>query len=416
MRRTTTRGRGRLPLRRALAALVIALSMAAATPGSAAPQESPPPPPVGPSVAFYGDSIGYNAETELRAAIQSQYRFRYHAAGGSDITYWLPKLTRLVTGPNRPDTLLIELGTADAGWSHGRRRFERDVRALLDVASPVVPCIRWFDLRSEPSLFEEVNERAIDFNRIIAEVADEYPNVEVMHYSHWATLANAGDYWWPDLLHHNASGRRQLALMVKQAAVGCDPARTTGPFWDTPDASPLAPAVAWMLADGITTGFPNHTFRAVIGSLRPPVNRGQALQWLWHLAGSPGVATPHPWTDGTVRLSSAMNWSADAGIMGGYIDGTWHPKQTVSRADLVAALWHLAGSPVFETPNPWIDVPEDLAPAFAWAASIALVTGSEDGTVRPDAPQTRGQVARILFGYHVAVEAAIAAVTATPAE
>ncbi len=134
--------------------------------------------PAAPLVAFFGDSIGYNAEAELRATIEPSYRFLYRAAGGADIAFWRDRLIR-VARERHPDTLLIGLGTADAGWDHSSRRFEREVRRLLDAVSPEVDCIRWFDLRLEPSLFDFVNKHAVAFNEILWRVTAEYPNVEV---------------------------------------------------------------------------------------------------------------------------------------------------------------------------------------------------------------------------------------------
>lgn len=406
--------------RRVLAGLcVVALLAALAGPAAASDRTShqeaaaPAPEVRVPRVAFYGDSLGYNAESELRAAIAPLYPFTYRAAGGAAIEYWRDAMRWSTLAATRPDTLVIELGTADAGWDHTSGQFERDVRGLLDALSPRVPCIRWFDIRSEPSMFEFVNKHAVSFNRILWRVAAEYPNVEIIHYSAWATLAHDGDYWWPDLLHHNAAGRREMARLARQAAVGCDPSRTTGPFWDVPDDDPAATAVAWMAARGITQGYPNHTFRAVIGGFHPPTTRADALRYLWRLAGSPTGLPAAAWPDTRPGLAGALAWSGAIGALPGYRDGTWRPDDPVTRAQLVQALWRLAGAPTGSAPSGWTDVPASLTTAFDWAASIRLLSTSGGGRVYPRDTLTRSQTARLLYAYHRARTAPPATTTTT---
>lgn len=114
--------------------------------------------PATPSVAFFGDSIGHDAQGELRDQLSPLYRFQSHTEDAADVPSWTDEIATLARSPGRPHTLLIELGTADAGWDHSTATFEADVRTLLDVASPQIPCIRWFDLRAEPSLYRYVLE------------------------------------------------------------------------------------------------------------------------------------------------------------------------------------------------------------------------------------------------------------------
>ncbi|HMQ24583.1 MAG TPA: GDSL-type esterase/lipase family protein [Acidimicrobiales bacterium] len=350
-------------------------------------------------VAFYGDSLGYNAEAELRSALEPTYAFTYRGAGGAAVEYWRPSILRRAHRPDPPDVLVIELGTADAGWAHSPERFERDVRDLLDEVSPLVPCIRWLDQREEPSYFFRVNKRAVAFNEILWRVASEYPNVEVVHYAHWATLSLERNVWWPDRLHHNAAGRREMAALVRQAVVGCDPSRTTGPFWDVPDDDPAEPAAAWMLAQGLVSPYPNGTFRSVVGGVRPTVTRAQAARFLWRLAGTPEGSPPHPWSDVPARHGAAVDWLTDLGALPGGADGRWAPRAPLTRAALVDALWRLAGRPEAASPGAWPDVPPELVAAFDWAAAEGLVAPLADGTARPLTPQARGKVARLLFAF-----------------
>ena len=380
----------------------VALAVPSVRPAAAATAGPAPDPRV--RVAFYGDSLGYNAEAELRAALEPEFAFTYRGAGGASVEYWRPSILRQAHRPDPPDVLVIELGTADAGWGHSPRRFERDVRVLLDEVSPLVPCIRWLDQRKEPSYFEAVSKRAVAFNDVLWRVAADYRNVEVVHYAHWATLSNARDVWWPDRLHHNPSGRREMAALVRQAVVGCLPSRTTGPFWDLPDDDPVAPAAAWMLEHGLVMPYPNDTFRAVVGGVRPTVTRAQAAGFLWRLAGRPASAPPHPWSDVPARHAAAVDWLTALGALPGGADGRWAPRAPLTRAALVDALWRLAGRPEAGASRWWVDVSSELLPAFDWAASLGLVTPFADGTARPLTPQARGKVARLLLAFATRAE------------
>lgn len=401
MRRWRTRHGGRWSTLLAVVGLTLTLAAGALVPldGAAGAASVGPVPDPRVRVAFYGDSLGYNAEAELRAAIEPAYAFTYRGAGGAAVEYWRSSILRRAHRPDPPDVLVLELGTADAGWAHRPERFEADVRGVLDEVSPLVPCIRWLDQRQEPSYFKAVNKRAQAYNEILWRVAADYPNVEVVHYSYWASLSNARDVWWPDLLHHNAAGRQELAALVRQAVVGCDPNRSTGPFWDLPDDDPVAPAATWMVDAGLTTGFPNHTFRAVVGGVRPTVTRAQAAGWLWHLAGAPTVPPDHLWVDVPARLERVVAWATSGGVLPGADDGTWSPKAPVTRGDLVEALWRLAGSPTGAPAQAWTDLAPELVPAFDWAASMGLAEPFPDGGARPGGSLTRGKVARLLHAY-----------------
>ncbi len=75
------------------------------------------------------------------------------------------------------------------------------------------------------------------------------------------------------------------------------------------------------------------------------------------------------------------------------------PERAATRRELVSVLYRLAGAPntygTFRIP----DV-SDADPAYAaivWAVDQHILTGFEDGTIRPDATLTREQLAAVLF-------------------
>jgi hypothetical protein len=240
-----------------------------------------------------------------------------------------------------------------------------------------------------------VNRNGRRWNTLLARVASDYPNVEVMHYSAWAANAPAR-FWYRDELHLSPVGEWEMGRMVRQAADGCDPARSSGPFWDVRDDAGTAGAVAWMHESGLVDGFTNGTYRALIGTLRLPTSRGQLASILWRQAGSPVVPHVATWTDVPVALAPALAWTQHRGILAGAGGNRFQPNGAVTRGQFVRAMWLLAGRPSGAPVPPWDDVPPRLADAASWARATGVLTGTVDGRLRPSEPLERGKLAQIL--------------------
>ena len=82
-------------------------------------------------------------------------------------------------------------------------------------------------------------------------------------------------------------------------------------------------------------------------------------------------------------------------------NNTFAPNVQMTRAQLVAVLWRMAGSPEAEYTDRFSDVKENrwYAPAVMWAAENGIVDGFPDGTFAPSQPITRDQLAAVLFRY-----------------
>lgn len=75
------------------------------------------------------------------------------------------------------------------------------------------------------------------------------------------------------------------------------------------------------------------------------------------------------------------------------------PERTATRRELVSVLYRLAGTPNTYGSFPIPDV-TDADPAYAaivWAVERHILTGFQDGTIRPDSTLTREQLAAALF-------------------
>ncbi len=177
-----------------------------------------------------------------------------------------------------------------------------------------------------------------------------------------------------------------LSMMLSSVAV----AQAT--FDDVADDAYYAPAVQWMLDEGLTTG-------SADGRFRPDdlVTRGETAVFLWRLAGQPD-APVHRFTDVTVGWQDdAIAWMAAAGITQGSTPTTFDPEGAVSRGALSVFLWRLAGQPE-APPHDFEDVDHPaLESAISWVAASGISTGIAPGEFGPSVPVIRGQLAVFLL-------------------
>jgi hypothetical protein len=352
------------------------VAVIAATLVHGGPHASAAAPPPRPTVAFVGDSIGRDARPEITREVQRTNEIDYyHAIGAGYIGYHLPRLRPVVEAANGPDIVVAELGTGDAFWSHGPRKFEADMRTFLDRITPFVQCVVWLDQKAtENRAYPMINERAGAYNAVVHRVVRDYDNVRYLHYAAWTELARSpSPYFLADWLHLTQAGERELGRLVGTAVRGCQDDLAGGPFWDVAADDPAAEAIAWAAEQGVVTGFDNGTYRARIGQFRPSVTRGQAAQMLWRLDGSPRAAEPHRWRDGAPWVRAALRWGRSARVLSGYPDDTFRPNEPVRRGQLLGWLWREAGRPVGFPPNTFSDSTQALQGPLNWAQAEGIV-------------------------------------------
>jgi len=196
-----------------------------------------------------------------------------------------------------------------------------------------------------------------------------------------------------------SAGGGTLDVIVDDATVGQS-------FTDVPADHPFITEVSWLVDEGISTGYPD-------GSFRPAVNvtRQAFAAFLYRWSGSPEGLDPtcasSPFTDVPVSspFCGEIAWLADADVFHGFNDGTFQPTATVSRQAAVASLYRVEGSPNGVDPTcaaaAFTDVPANhpFCGEIDWAVDQGLVDGYPDGSFRPDAGLTRQAGAAFLYRY-----------------
>jgi hypothetical protein len=168
-------------------------------------------------------------------------------------------------------------------------------------------------------------------------------------------------------------------------------AAATARFWDTVGGE-VQRAVEAVAARGITVG-------AADGGFRPAaaVTRGQMASFLSRALSLPPAAAPAPYSDtaGTTH-GAAVDAVAEAGIAGGFPDGTFRPDEVVTRGQMATFLQRaLRIEPC--SPAPFTDVAgSPHEPAVCAVAARGIARGQADGSYRPNDGVTRGQTALLL--------------------
>lgn len=156
----------------------------------------------------------------------------------------------------------------------------------------------------------------------------------------------------------------------------------TFPFTDVSASDSCYKAVKYVYENGIMDGKSDTTF-APDGTM----TRAQLVEALYRLAGSPDVSgMKEPFLDVNSRTASynAIVWAYNKGIVSGIALGMlFSPNCLVTRAQLSAMLYRYAGSPQVSGSLSYID--RYLVPSYA---KNAVIWASQNGVVAPTGSRT----------------------------
>lgn len=98
------------------------------------------------------------------------------------------------------------------------------------------------------------------------------------------------------------------------------------------------------------------------------------------------------------RFHEEMTYLQNKEVITGFEDGSLRPDKTVSRAEAAIMIGKLKGLDGTQRDSTFTDVPKNLKASgyIAAAAKAGYVSGYENGSFKPDAPITRGDMASIL--------------------
>ena len=95
-----------------------------------------------------------------------------------------------------------------------------------------------------------------------------------------------------------------------------------------------------------------------------------------------------------------LGYILDHGIMHGYDDGRFGPYDSVTRGQVAAMLWNMAGTPsasseAFDD----VDYSQYYGDAIRWARANAVINGYGNNTFAPEKPVTREELCAMLANY-----------------
>jgi len=156
--------------------------------------------------------------------------------------------------------------------------------------------------------------------------------------------------------------------------------------------------VDWLLCRGIVSGYLDNTFRPNNSATRAQMVKMIVLGEAW-----PIHAPPAP-TFIDVALTDwyypYIETAVYHSIASGYPDGTFRPNNPVTRSQLCKMIALAQGWPLLDPPTPsFSDVPPGSAfyEYVETARAHAIISGYGDGTFHPYENALRGQLSKMLY-------------------
>lgn len=174
---------------------------------------------------------------------------------------------------------------------------------------------------------------------------------------------------------------------------------STANFSDNqPGASTFEP-VRWMQCEGITHGYADGTYRTA-----RHVSRGESLAFIYrYLDAEPAATDAFPDVPSAHAHAEPISWGEAEKITTGYADGTFRPEREVTRGEFASFLYRAVDPEQAGSAPQFADVPATSAhhDAIAWLAAEEISQGYSDGTFRPRQHITRGEAAILLHRHAV---------------
>lgn len=170
-------------------------------------------------------------------------------------------------------------------------------------------------------------------------------------------------------------------------------------FRDVPPGMAFETDIRWLADRGVSTGWTDGTYRPIDPISREAM-AAFVYRLAGSPEFTPPATSPFTDIPTTHMFYKQITWLAATGITTGYPDGTFRPSATTHRDAMAAYLYRLYGSPDvnLDAAPGFDDVAEGNAfyPEIAWLASTGISTGYPDGTFRPLTPVNRDAMAAFM--------------------
>ena len=171
-------------------------------------------------------------------------------------------------------------------------------------------------------------------------------------------------------------------------------------FTDVSDTNWAADAIAFASSHELMNGIGGGAFDP-----KASMTRGMLAMVLHNLENNQDADTNTVFSD--VRddawYADAIQWAAGKGIVNGYPDGSFAPKEPISREQLAVMLYRYAGSPeVSGTELDFTDADKISGyakEAMAWAVENHILQGKGNGVLDPKGDATRAETAQMLLNF-----------------
>jgi hypothetical protein len=171
-------------------------------------------------------------------------------------------------------------------------------------------------------------------------------------------------------------------------------------FTDVPPSSQFASEIGWVASGGVAFGYADGGFGPLRPVARDAM-AAFLYRLAGSPAFTPPTVSPFRDVATSNQFFTEIAWLASEGISTGYPDGTFRPLDPVSRETMAAFLYRYSGSPSFTAPPAadFSDVPESsqFFREVSWLASTGVATGYPDGSFRPVDAVHRDAMAAFLF-------------------
>ena len=172
----------------------------------------------------------------------------------------------------------------------------------------------------------------------------------------------------------------------------------SGQFKDVYDNTYYAAPVKWAVEKGITTGLSDDSFGPENDCTRGQM---VTFLWRAAGSPEVEAAGAFADVEGGSYYEKAVAWAVANGITSGTSDSTFSPDALVTRAQTVTFLFRLAKAAAEAGELSFADVDADAyyGDAVAWAVANGITNGLTENAFGPDASCVRGQIVTFLFRY-----------------